>query len=123
MGRRPRPRQQIPLADVKPTARKRVSRANQAAHLSYVVLREVIDATILQTDAPGVLQPQNDLEHTYHFMQQALRPHVNIATAANADFQLRLDDSGLAPYHTACFSRYSRSLWIASRLGPVSMLD
>ncbi|CAN8062701.1 unnamed protein product [Agarophyton chilense] len=123
MGRRPRPRQQILLADVKPTARKRVSRANHAAHLSYVVRREVIDATILQTDAPGVLQPQNDLERTYHFTQQALRPNVDMATAAKADFQLRLDDSGLAPYHTVCFSRSSRSLLIASRLGHVSMVD
>ncbi|KAI0566164.1 WD40-repeat containing protein [Gracilaria domingensis] len=122
-GSRARAPKLTPLSDVKPTARKRVARANRAAQRAYDVRREVNDAAVLQTDAPGLLQPQSELEHTYHFTQSALDGNVDMATMSKARFEMHLAGSRLTPYHTACYSRSSRSLLLASRLGHVALMD
>eukprot|EP00178_Gracilaria_changii_P003661 TRINITY_DN154_c0_g1_i1.p1 TRINITY_DN154_c0_g1~~TRINITY_DN154_c0_g1_i1.p1 ORF type:complete len:572 (+),score=78.77 TRINITY_DN154_c0_g1_i1:10908-12623(+) len=125
MGGRSRPRapKLTPLSDVKPGARKRIYRANRAAQLSYDVRRENSKAAVLHTDAPGLLEPQHELEHTYHFTQRQLKRCVDMATVAKANFELSLGHSNLSPYHTASFSRSSKSLLLASRLGHVSVMD
>ncbi|PXF47123.1 U3 small nucleolar RNA-associated protein 7 [Gracilariopsis chorda] len=114
---------QTDLDAVKPTTRKRVARANDAVEHVIRTRKANRDATVLHSDAPGLLQPQSDLEHTYHFTQAQLKPHIDLATQAKAHFHLDLSQSRLAPYHSALFSRSSRSMLIASRLGHVSLFD
>lgn len=114
---------QTDLDTAKPTTRKRVARTNEAIEHVIRTRKSNRNATVLHSDAPGLLVPQSDLEHTYHFTQAQLKPHIDLATHAKSDFNLDLSDSRLSPYHTAQFSRSSRSMLIASRLGHVSLFD
>ena len=112
-----------PLQSVKPTARRRTA-LKKESRLRQKRLRQNVGAEkILQTDTPGLLQPETELEQTYQVRQSHLTPHLDLSTNAKASFHLDLSESGLSPYIKSVYSRSSRSLLTASRKGHVSLLN
>lgn len=111
------------LKSVKPTARKRAALAKASASRARRSAQNTTSATLLHTEAPGLLQPENDLERTYKLRQPSLLPSVDPSTQSKASFALDLSSSGLSPYHTATYSRSGTSLLLASVKGHVAVTD
>ena len=77
------------------------------------------DAEILLENENGFLEPEGQLEKTYKFRQEDLKPHLTVETAKKG-FELKLDDLG--PY-VVDYTRNGRNLLLAGRKGHVSTMD
>lgn len=78
---------------------------------------------LLQTDQPGLLQPENNFEKTFHVRQAEIVSQVDLSTKTKASFNLDLSDTNLTPYTTAVYSRSGRALLVASRRGHLAVTD
>lgn len=96
---------------------------NESAALAKRTRQFVSAASILKTENPGLLQPENTLERTFHVRQSDIQASADQSTRAKSNFRLDLEDSNLTPYNRAIYSRSSRSLLVTSTKGHVSVMN
>jgi U3 small nucleolar RNA-associated protein 7 len=114
--KRPRP------ASRSVTKRKLGGRLSAAKARSEDVHAAVVGAaTLLRTEQPGILVPENSLEKTFKLRQPTLLHDVDAATKAKASFHLDLSGSNLQPYCLAKYSRSGKTVLVASRKGHVAL--
>jgi U3 small nucleolar RNA-associated protein 7 len=89
---------------------------NEDAHAAVVGA-----ATLLRTEQPGLLVPENPLEKTSKLRQHVLLDQVDSATKARGCFQLDLAGSNLQPYRLAKYSRSGKTILVASQKGHVAL--
>lgn len=97
-----------------------VGKSEKKASRSDAMTRDV---NFLQTDRVGGLEPEGDLESTFHVKQSAIKDQVDLSAQAKSQFSLDLSSSNLSPYIRSSFSRSGRCLLMASRLGHVSVMN
>lgn len=111
------------LKAIKPSARRRTALIHESTSSTKRTRHFTSAASILDTENPGLLQPENNLERTFHVRQSHLHASVDQSTRAKANFRLDLGHSNLTPYIHAVYSRSSRSLLITSAKGHVSVMN
>lgn len=116
-------KKEVDLKKVKPSARKRTALARESALRVRKATTFTAAASVLQTESPGLLQPETELERTYKVTQPDLLTVSDRATASKAAFHLDFPTSPLVPYHTSIYSRSSRLHLLASQKGHLILSD